>query len=82
MSGPVKLVDCHLVVSGNALRMGTEQNAMLDVDLASGTVIAAILAGGRIDIYVLADPPAPTPSWNALPLATREWAVKADMGFP
>ena len=81
-SGPVQLDACHLVVSGNAPHMGTEQDAMLDVDLASGTVIAAIHAGGRIDIYVLADPASGAPRWDALPRAMREWAVRADMGFP
>lgn len=82
VSGPIELAGCHLVVSGNAPHMGTEQDAMLDVDLASGTVIAAIHGGGRIDIHVLADPGAPTPRWDALPRGLREWAVRADMGFP
>lgn len=80
-SGPIELTDCHLVVSGNAEHMGGEQDAMLDVDLASGTVIAAIHGGGRIGIYVLADH-ATTPHWDALPRGLREWAVRADMGFP
>jgi hypothetical protein len=82
VSGPVMLVNCHLVVSGNAPHMGTEQDAMLDVDLVSGTVIAAIHGGGRIDIYTLADPASGAPGWNALPRSMREWAVRADMGFP
>lgn len=82
VSGPVALANCHLVLVGNAPHMGTEQDAMLDVDLASGTVLAAIHAGGRIDIYVLADPPTTTPAWDALPSAMRAWAVRADMGFP
>ncbi|TAN05224.1 MAG: hypothetical protein EPN38_11370 [Rhodanobacteraceae bacterium] len=82
VSGPIALAGCHLVLAGNAPHMGTEQDAMLDVDLASGTVIAAIHAGGRIDIYVLADANASRPDWNALPRALREWAVRADMGFP
>ncbi|HET7563297.1 MAG TPA: hypothetical protein VFJ87_13045 [Rhodanobacteraceae bacterium] len=81
VSGPVKLLNCHLVVSGNAPHMGTEQDAMLDVDLTSGTVMAAIHGGGRIDIYVLADH-STTPRWDALPRGLREWAVRADMGFP
>ncbi len=81
VSGPVELNACHLVLVGNAPHMGTEQDAMLDVDLASGTVIAAIHGGGRIDIYVLADAPT-APRWDALPHAMRAWAVRADMGFP
>ena len=84
VSGAIKLADCDLAVSGNAPHMGTEQDAMLDVDIASGTVTAAIHGGGRIDIYVIGDPAASMPdaSWSALPRAVREWAVKADMGFP
>lgn len=81
VSGPIQLSDCHLTVAGNAPHMGTEQDAMLDVDLASGTVIAAIHAGGRIDIHVIADH-ATTPRWDALPPSLREWAMRADMGFP
>lgn len=81
VSGPAELSGCHLVLSGNAPHMGTEQDAMLDVDLVSGTVIAAIHGGGRTDIYVLADHP-PTPRWDALPRKLREWAERADMGFP
>jgi hypothetical protein len=82
VSGPLKRVDCHLVVTGNAPHMGTEQDAMLDVDLDSGTTIAAIHGGGRIDIYVLADPVVAAPRWDTLPRNLREWAVRADMGFP
>ncbi|MBS0317919.1 MAG: hypothetical protein JSR49_12410, partial [Proteobacteria bacterium] len=82
VTGPVQLDACHLVLSGNAAHMGTEQDAMLDVDLASGTVIAAIHSGGRIDIYTVADPAAAAPGWDALPHTLREWAVRADMGFP
>ncbi|HEX5353384.1 MAG TPA: hypothetical protein VFW60_04835 [Rhodanobacteraceae bacterium] len=81
VSGPLKRVDCHLVVTGNAPHMGTEQDAMLDVDLDSGTTIAAIHGGGRIDVYVLAEPAAGKP-WPSLPRDVRAWAVKADMGFP
>jgi hypothetical protein len=82
VSGPLKLVDCHLVATGNAPHMGTGQDAMLDVDLDSGTTIAAIHGGGRIDIHVLADPVVAAPRWDALPRDLREWAVRADMGFP
>lgn len=81
VSGPIQLADCHLAVAGNAPHMGTEQDAMLDVDMTSGTVTAAIHAGGRIDVYVLGDSAA-APRWEALPRGLREWAVRADMGFP
>lgn len=81
VTGPVELADCHLVLAGNAPHMGTEQDAMLDVGLDTGTVIAAIHGGGRIDIYLLADH-ATTPRWETLPRKLREWAVRADMGFP
>lgn len=81
VSGAVELVDCHLVWVGNAPHMGTEQDAMVDVDLVSGTLVAAIHGGGRIDVHVVAEP-GTVPDWEALPLEVRMWVVRADMGFP
>ena len=83
VSGPVQLVDCHLQLAGNLPHQGGIEGAMFDVDLATGTVIAAIHSGGRIDIYLISDPTAGAAgaTWAALPKTMREWAVKADSGF-
>lgn len=84
VSGPIQLHECHLVVTGSEPHMGGERDEMLDVDLRSGTLIAALHDQGRIDILVIGDPTAATPAsgWNDLPTGMREWAVRADMGFP
>jgi len=45
--GPVDPVSCHLVLEGNADHRGGSENAILDVNLHSGAVTAAILSGGH-----------------------------------
>lgn len=40
VAGPVALVSCHLFVSGNAVMRGSEEDAIVDVDLFSDTVVA------------------------------------------
>ncbi len=78
--GPVDLIDCHLVVSGNADHMGGEENAVLDVNLYSGAVTAAILSHHRVIIYLDRDPSAGS-GYNAVPIAVRWWAAMAATGF-
>lgn len=82
VSGPVELDACHLIVSGNAPHRGTEEDAIVDFDLASGTLIAAIHTRGRTDVYLITEAPSATPDWQALPMTVQAWAVRADMGFP
>lgn len=80
VGGPIDLVGCHLVLTGNAPHLGGEQDAILDLDLYSEALTVAIHARGRIDIYVDNRPTAP--AYRDLPDAVRQWAVLADMGFP
>ena len=83
VAGPIDLIGCHLVLAGSAPHMGSEEDAILDVNLYSGAVTIAIHGRGHVDIYLDEDPPAPTPIlYNAVPGAVRSWAVMADMGFP
>lgn len=83
VSGPIQLTDCHLVLTGNAPHMGTEQDAMLDLDLATGTILAAIHDNVRVDVYLIAAAAsdASLPTWSSLPQGMQAWIVKADMGF-
>lgn len=83
VSGSFGLADCHIVLTGNAAHMGTEQDAMLDVDLATGTILAVIHDRVRVDVYRIdaAASDAPLPSWSSLPEWMQEWIVKADTGF-
>ncbi len=79
--GPVDLVSCHLVLSGNADHMGGEENAIIDVNLYSGAVTAALLSHGSINIYLDKDPTAGTGYTAAVPPAVRRWAALAGTGF-
>jgi len=84
VSGPVDLIDCHLVLSGNAPHMGGEEDAIIDVDLYSGAVTVAVHGRGRTDVYLGAGVAAHLPgdAYGAVPEAVKQWAVLADMGFP
>ncbi|MGA7799293.1 MAG: hypothetical protein WCC36_00645 [Gammaproteobacteria bacterium] len=79
--GPVDLVSCHLVISGNADHMGGEENAILDVNLYSGAVTAAILSHGHITVYLDKDPTAGPVYDAAVPPAVRRWAAMAATDF-
>ena len=83
VAGSPQLEGCHLVLTGNAPHMGTEQDAMLDFDLATGTILAVIHDNVRIDVYLIAAAAsdASPPTWSSLPQGMQAWIVKADMGF-
>jgi len=73
VSGPVDLVSCHLVVTGNAVSGGGNEDAIIDIDLFSGAVVAGLHASIRTDVY------AADPDYRHLPIAVRDWlAVVAD----
>ena len=84
VAGPIDLIGCHLVLSGNAPHMGPEENAIVDLNLYSGAVTLAIHSRGRSDIYLDKNPTAGTIGglYDAVPGAVQEWAIMADMGFP
>lgn len=84
VAGPIDLISCHLVLTGNAPHMGGEENAIVAVNLHSGAVSAAIHSGGRTDIYVINDPAAGAhgATYDDVPKVVKDWAVLADMGFP
>jgi hypothetical protein len=83
VAGPIDLVGCDLVLSGNAPHRGGEENAIVDVSLYSGAVTVAIHSRGHTDIWLDTDPTADTSTpYDAVPRAVKQWAVLADMGFP
>lgn len=77
VAGPVALIGCHLVVSGNAPHRGGVEEAIVDVDVASGRVSAALLSAGGIAIFVHGHRYA-----AAVPLAIKDWiAVVYTRGY-
>jgi len=81
VAGPIDLIDCSLVLRGNAPHQGPEENAIVSVNLYSGAVTVAIHSRGHTDIYLDQDPTAGS-GYAAVPGPVRQWAVLADMGFP
>lgn len=81
VAGLIDLVDCSLLLTGNAAHEGGEEDAIVAVDLYSGAVTVAIHSHGRTDIYLDKDPTVGS-GYAAVPRPVRQWAVLADMGFP
>lgn len=74
VAGPVDLISCDLVLSGNAEHRGGEENAIVDIDLYSGAVAAAILSQGKIAIYADTGKTLPGMEYaEAVPLAIKDW---------
>ncbi len=84
VAGPVRLMNCHVVLTGNAPHQGGQEDALLDVALYSGEVIAVIHSGERTDIYFPAKlgTGALSGAYWQLPFQVRQWARLASMGFP
>lgn len=49
--GPVDLIGGNIVLQGNASHKGNEEMALLDINLYSGVVCAAIYSKGKIEIF-------------------------------
>ena len=54
---------------------GGEENALLVVELATGTVTAGMLTGGRFKIYTNG------PDYSAVPIALKDWIAVVSSGF-
>jgi hypothetical protein len=67
VTGPVDLVSCTLVVSGNADHSGGLEDGILTIDLWDGSVAAAIHTADRIDVYTHAT------DYFAVPISVRDW---------
>ena len=81
VTGSIDLVSCDLVIAGNAEHMGGAENAIVDINLYSGTLSAAILSRGRIDIYAdTAGMPAGM-AYDAVPLSIKDWSGLAAEAF-
>jgi hypothetical protein len=81
VAGPVGLVDCDLVVEGNAPHQGGERDAILDVNVYSGAMTVGIQDRDRV--AVLAMPPSPHAAltYDALPAQVRDWTHIAAARF-
>jgi hypothetical protein len=71
--GPVNLVDCHLVLSGNADHMGGEENAILDVNLYSGAISSATATSPFIWTRTRLRVPAMTAQYRPRCAGGRSW---------
>lgn len=79
--GPVDLISCHLVLAGNAVHRGRDEDAILDVALFSGAVTVAIHSGGHVSIYLDHDPATGGGYDTAVPQAVRNWAAAFAVGI-
>ena len=72
--GPVDLISCDLVISGNAEHQGGEENAIVAIDIHSGAVAAAIMSQGKIAIYADTGKTMAGMAYEeAVPLAIKDW---------
>jgi hypothetical protein len=72
--GAVDLVECHLVVQGNADHAGGEEDGIVAVSVYAGTVAAAVHSGGGTAVYVDGD-------YSAVPLSIKDWLAVIESGY-
>ena len=72
--GPVDLISCDLVISGNAPHQGGSEEAIVAVNVSTGRVAAAIHSAGRIVVYADGD------SYWDVPLAIKDWMAVVSTG--
>lgn len=74
VSGPVDLISCDLVISGNAEHQGGEENAIVAIDIHTGAIAAAIMSQGEIAIYADTRKTMAGMAYEeAVPLAIKDW---------
>lgn len=74
VTGPVDLISCNLVISGNAPHRGGEEEAIVAISLYSARVTAAISSKGHINIYADTGKTLPGMAYEeAVPLAIKDW---------
>jgi hypothetical protein len=81
VAGPVALIDCELVVQGNARHGGGEQNAILSLDVYSGIMTVAILDRERILVWSTPHRSRSPGDYSHLPAHVRDWIYVAAGGF-
>ncbi len=81
VSGAVDLINCELVVQGNARHRGGEQNAILSFSLYSGIMTVGILDRDRVIIWSTPHRFREQGSYSHLPAHVRDWAYVAAGGF-
>jgi hypothetical protein len=74
---PVALIDCELVVEGNAPHQGGNQNAILSFNLYSGIMTVAILDGDRVLVRTTKHRYRDWSNYSHLPAHVRDWIYVA-----
>jgi hypothetical protein len=78
---PVALINCELVVEGNAPHQGGQQNAMLSFNLYDGIMTVAILEGDRILVRATKHRHRDPSNYSHLPAHVRDWIYVAANHF-
>lgn len=75
--GSVDLISGGISLQGNASHQGGEEMAMLDVNLYSGVVTAAIFSKGKIEVYTdRKDYKKNSPdNYMSLPISLKDWVA-------
>jgi hypothetical protein len=87
VSGPVALIDCELVVEGNARHLGGLRNAILSFNIHTGHMTVGVLDQGRVTIATTMPPSTVLDGvvyerlYDHLPAHVRDWAFVAADGF-
>jgi hypothetical protein len=81
VSGTVALIDCELVVEGNALHRGGELAAILSLSLYSGIMTVGMLDHGRVLIWSTPHRFREQGNYSHLPAHVRDWVAVAAGGF-
>jgi hypothetical protein len=77
VSGVVDLINCELVVEGNAAHRGGEQNAILSLSLYSGIMTVGMLDEGRVRLWSTPHGSREQGNYSHLPVHIRDWAYVA-----
>lgn len=75
--GSVDLISGSIVLQGNADHAGGEEMALLDVNLYTGIITAAILSKGKIDVYTDRKnyKKQDKDNYMNLPISIKDWAA-------
>lgn len=79
--GTVALINCELVVEGNAPHQGGARHAIVSFDLHSGTMTIGMLDNGRVTVVSSPTPLRDSSNYSHLPSHVRDWAFVAAEGF-
>ena len=73
--GMADLIGCNLVIEGNADHGGGEENALLVVTIADGSVTVGMLTQGRFKIYTTGT------DYSSVPMPLKDWIAVVSSSF-